>query len=68
MINKGRKVSSPGEKNGWAVLTENDVRAIRKRYIPRSRTHGVIVLAKEYGVSVSCINAVVRNKRWKHVN
>lgn len=55
-----------GEASPNAKLTEVTVRAIRARYayrvVPMSQ------LAREYGVSISVISAVVRRERWRHVD
>lgn len=47
-----------------AVLTEDDVRAIRQAHEKGSTQ---VSLAKFYEVSPQCINAVVRRRSWKHV-
>ncbi len=55
-----------GETNGWHKLTEEDVLAIRKEYIP-----GVVTqteLARKFGVVTSCISTIVRRVGWKHVS
>lgn len=46
-------------------LTDDAVRDIRKRYIPRRNGPA---LAKEYGVSIQTISLIVTNKTWTHVN
>lgn len=61
-----RKMSEnvTGEKHPMALLTERDVRAIRK-----ARLHGALKkdLAAKYGVCEAAIYAVYRRKTWKHV-
>jgi HNH endonuclease len=59
---KGRL--NPGEKHGMAKLTENDVRAIRKKF-RQGRTRKS--LAAEYGVTPYNIGDIVNYKTWKHV-
>lgn len=55
-----------GEINGMSKLCENDVIEIREKYTPRVYTR--VMLSKEYGVSVSCIDRVIQKESWKHVN
>lgn len=54
-----------GERQWKALLSESDVRAIRARYVKK---YGVgATLAREYGVSISTIFAVVLGKSWRHI-
>ncbi len=53
-----------GEANR-SKLTEEQVREIRARYIPRQC--GYIRLAKEYGVSDVTIYKIVKRMKWAHV-
>lgn len=46
-------------------LTENDVREIRKIYIPNSRKYSCEKLAKKYNVSRSTIERCVNKKTWR---
>lgn len=55
-VQRGR--STRGEKNPKAKLTWDDVRAIR------ASTEPVRVLADTYGVSVSQIGHILKNRRW----
>ena len=48
-------------------LTESDVDAIRRNYIPRSKEYGTRPLAKKYGVSFHTIEAIVEGRNWKGV-
>lgn len=54
-----------GELNGRAVLTEADVREIRRRFA----AGGVLkqTLASEYRVSHGVIGKIIRRASWKHV-
>lgn len=54
-----------GEAHLSAKLTEADVHAIRKEYIPRINSHSK--LAKKYNVSESVIQAVLKRRTWKHI-
>lgn len=47
-------------------LTEEDVRAIRARYIPHVVT--LDQLADEYGVSNPTIHAIIHRRKWSHVD
>lgn len=59
-----------GERCGAAKLTEEQVREIRSRHIPKG-TPGAWGnnkrMAAEYGVSVPAIEAVIYRIHWKHV-
>lgn len=57
----GRGVPMRGELNGEAILTEEDVRAIRM-----SNESGPMLGAR-YGVTKEQINNVKRRKAWKHI-
>lgn len=61
MIAKGRKVVSPGQLNGKAVLTEVQIKQIRQAPYYRGLTR---VLADTYGVSMTCISLIRNNKTW----
>ncbi len=54
-----------GEEQANAILTDEQVREIRRRYVPRVVT--LHQLAVEYGVHLGTIHAVVARKRWTHV-
>ena len=65
---KGRTNRKPkywGEKQHLSKLTEEKVREIRKEH---SGAYGDGKrLAERFGVSISAISAVVKNRTWKHV-
>ncbi len=50
-----------GERCGRAILSEDDVRAIRQSSAPHT------ALAKRYGVGPTAISSIRNNKSWKHV-
>lgn len=52
-----------GRKGGNQILTENDVRAIRKIKSPC-----ILNIAREYKVTYHCIYGVIKNISWKHIN
>jgi len=56
-----------GERNGYAKLSENDVREIRKRYkiTKRPRWSNSKDLAKEFNVSQQHIMAIIRRDLWR---
>lgn len=67
MWDKGRGAPGlvRGQDNGMAILTEDQVREIRRRYVPRKVT--LHALAAEYGVTYSTIGYIISRKLWKHV-
>lgn len=56
-----------GSRNGMAILTEDQVREIRRTYIPRTNEWGAHALARKYGVSTATITNIAARKSWKHV-
>lgn len=59
---KGR--AAAGERHGQRVLTESDVRTIRRRF-----RHGETqtAIAKAYGVDQTTVSRVVLGRTWRHV-
>ncbi len=53
-----------GERNGKAVLTENDVRSVRIRVAAGESPASI---AREYGVKQPAIGKIVTRRTWKHV-
>jgi hypothetical protein len=53
-----------GEEHHFAVLCEEDVRAIRRR---RKQGETYLSLALAFGVSEGTIGPIVRNKTWRHL-
>jgi hypothetical protein len=62
---KGR--DAKGEGHGRALLTEDDVRAIRRRYKPGCSRNGIAALSREYGMSKGAIYHIVSGRNWKYV-
>jgi group I intron endonuclease len=60
------KKPRPGEANPRALLTESDVREIRRRYTAGQGSQRA--LANEYGVHQVTVSALVRRRTWKHVS
>lgn len=62
---KGRHRAQPrGEENTRALLTAEDVAAIRTLYASGSRQ---TELARRYGVAQTQISRIVRREQWSHV-
>lgn len=57
------KPRAAGERNRHAILTWDDVRAVRAAYRPRIVT--VPMLAKQYGVSIDTIEKIVSKRTWR---
>lgn len=64
---KGRSNPLRGENDPKSKLTEENVRDIRKLYIPDSKEFNQFKLADMFGVSRSTILAILRGDNWKHV-
>ena len=62
---KGRAASHIGLLNGRAMLTEESVRVIRRRYAAGGISQ--IALAREYGVIQEMVSAAIRGETWSHV-
>lgn len=60
-------ISSTGENNARAILTEKDVLEIRRTYIPGDKKYGVRGLSEKYGVAYVTIQKIVQGKLWKHL-
>lgn len=71
MVSKGRSLKGilrpdlAGEHHGGSKLTDEHVRAIRARYVPRVVT--LKQLSREYGVGISTIYHVIRGENWRYV-
>lgn len=63
---KGRNVR--GEKSWSAKLTDDQVREIRRTFKRIShRKSNIPQLARDYGVSIATVSAIVRGSIWRHV-
>ena len=60
------KKSDKGHSNIQSKLTEEQVVAIRKRYVKHSKTDGTVAIAKDYNVSHRVINLIVRNLSYNN--
>lgn len=65
MVAKDRVCRTSGEARWSAKVTEEIVRDMRRRYIPRVVT--LQQLADEYGVSFQLVSLIVNRKIWTHV-
>lgn len=65
--NLGLKSSRVGSQNSNAKLTDEQVREIRKSYVPYSKEFGTVTLAKKYGVTNRVIGLIVKNETYKNV-
>jgi hypothetical protein len=57
-----------GETHYKTKFTEEDVRAIRKRYVPRCPRNGCRVIARDLGVHPVTISSIILRKTWAHVD
>ena len=67
MLKRGRAKPSAGEGHCSAKLTADQVREIRRRYVPGVYGKGPHVLAKEFGVSKQSIQSLLKGKTWRTV-
>ena len=63
----GLKESRVGSNNSNAKLTDEQVREIRRLYVPQSVEYGTVALGKKYGVSNRVIGLIVRGRAYKNV-
>lgn len=74
MNQKGRNRNLRGEQHGRALLTEDQVREIRRRYGPppgknKRNASGLTgpELAAEYGITVGALSKIVLGHNWAHL-
>lgn len=63
----GLKTSRVGSNNSNAKLTDEQVREIRKTYVPYSKEFGTVALAEKYGVTNRVVGLIVKNRAYKNV-
>lgn len=56
-----------GSRHWKSKLTEVQVKQIRQAYIKGSANANLTILARRYGVHLSMIHLIVKNKSWKHL-
>lgn len=61
--NTGQK----GAAHHKAKLTDEQVLAIRARFVPRSRTNGTPSIARDFNVSETTVVRIVRRIGWTHI-
>lgn len=61
----GKNRQARGAYQGASKLTEDQVREIRTKYVPRK--YSLRMLADEYGVSTQNIWLIVKGNFWRHV-
>lgn len=64
-MSRGRAGFAHGEQLPHSILTDAQIREIRRRYRPRVVT--LEALANEYGTSVTNVSNIIHRKRWAHV-
>lgn len=64
-VERGRCSSLPGESNGRAVLSAEDVAHIRACCVKGCKENGVSALARRYGVALGTISMIVNNVTWR---
>ncbi len=62
MMERGRHVSSKGEKNGLAKLKLHQVKEIRER---KKKGESYSSIARSYGVSLSTPKDIIAGRTWK---
>ena len=67
-MNKGRQKNLRGSATSNAKLTEEQVREIRRRYIPAHPIHGGYAMAREFRVTPPAIHFIVKRVSWRHVD
>lgn len=67
-VSKGRTNNAVGSGVAGSKLNEQQVAEIRSLYLKRSKDRNMPALARKYGVKMTTIHAVIKNRSWKHVN
>lgn len=67
MHTKGRASDRKGQNNAMAKLSDDQVLAIRARHQSYSRANGASSIARDYGVSATVIDGIVRRLTWTHL-
>lgn len=58
-------ITPRGENVKTHVLTEEQVREIRRRYVPKK--YGIHKLSADFGVTASTIAKILKRQSWRHV-
>ena len=62
-----RNRTAKGEANGRAKLSEVDIKTIRNRYIRGSKEHGLLAIAKDFGVTKPTVSNIINRHNWQSV-
>lgn len=54
-----------GEKRSYAKFTNEQVKQIRKEYIPHDKNFGLCALARKYGINHSSMKDIIDKKTYK---
>lgn len=65
MFQKNRHRVPSGTEHHAAKLSPEVAAQIRSRYVPYSRIHGSMALAREFGVSQAAVHTCIRGETWK---
>ena len=60
--NRNRWIPPKGEEVSWSKLTEAEIKLIKE--LPGLHKD----IAKQFGISRSCVSLIKGNKRWKHID
>lgn len=66
-VSKGRARNLEGSKIVGSKLNERQVVEIRSLYLKRSKDRNMPALGRKYGVKMTTIHAIIKNRSWKHV-
>lgn len=64
---KAKDRHTRGERHSLHKLTDTAVIDIRKCYVKRCKVNGMSAMAREYGVSVSCVWLALNGRSWCHI-
>ena len=62
-----RNRTAKGEAHGRAKLSEVDIKTIRNRYIRGSKEHGLLAIAKDFGVTKPTVSNIINRHNWQSV-
>lgn len=65
-LNTGLLIPLKGEEKPNVILTEENVREIRKLYVPK--IFGKRKIAKLLGLPLGAVQSVITGRSWKHIN
>ena len=65
--NQKKHFASKGSDNAAAKVTEDDVRWMRKNYIPNHDIYGGVAMREKFGLGRSAFHSIISGKTWKHI-